>query len=153
MIMKEMFKQFRKIEKDLIKAGPKPVVSEARKKNSQGGVYGFLHKKNNTLDYIGSTKNLYERCMVTHQKPSSKKVEEMVIYHTGMSERDYSQKYNDSGYYSSKMYSKKAKEILAEYNFIVLEDENNKNRRSIIEGGLIRHYKRLGQAKFNKQDY
>ena len=43
--------------------------------------------------------------------------------------------------------------ILAEYDFIVLEDENNKNRRSIIEGGLIRHYKRLGQAKFNKQDY
>ena len=157
MTMKETFKQFRKIEKDLIKAGPKPVISEARKKNSQGGVYGFLHKKNNTLDYIGRSKNLYERVMVTHQKPSSKKVEEMVIYYTGMSKRDYYKKYKDSLYLgctdSSKTYSKKAKEILAEYDFIVLADEKDKNKRSTIEEVLIKHYKRLGQAKFNKQDY
>jgi hypothetical protein len=43
-MMEEMFNQFIKIKKDLIKAGPKPVISEARKKNSQGGIYGFLHK-------------------------------------------------------------------------------------------------------------
>ena len=47
MIMKETFKnKFTLVEKDLIKAGPKPIVSEARKKNSQGGIYVFIHSEN-----------------------------------------------------------------------------------------------------------
>ena len=151
MIMEEMFNQFIKIEKDLIKAGPKPVMSEARKKNSQGGVYGFIHKIYLTLDYIGNSKNTYQRCMVTHQKPSADLARKMVRDRTGMSEWDYEQKYGRLE--GQRIYFEKAKEILAEYEVIVLEYEDNPDIRRIKEGVFIRHYKLLGQAKFNKQDY
>tara|TARA_B100000424_G_C22576268_1_gene324497 strand:+ start:83 stop:511 length:429 start_codon:yes stop_codon:yes gene_type:complete len=142
-----MFKQFRKIEKDPIKPGPKSVMSEARKKNSKGGIYGFVHKKNNTLDYIGRSNNLYERVIINHQKPSADLARKMVRDRTGMSGWDYEQKYGILE--GQRIYFKKAKEILGEYEVIVLEDVNS----SVIEGGLIRHYKLLGQAKFNKQNY
>ena len=148
MIMEETFKnKFRLVEKDLMKKGPKSIMSETRKKNSQGGIYVFIHKEKLTFDYIGNSKNLYQRCMVTHQKPSADLAQKMVRDRTGMSEWDYEQKYGISK--GQEIYFKIAKEILSEYEIRVLEDEDDSKLRRIKEGVLIRHYK----PKFNKQNY
>ena len=148
MIMKETFKnKFTLVEKDLIKAGPKPIISEARKKNSQGGIYVFIHSEKLSFDYIGNSKNIYQRCMVNHQKPSADLAQKMVRDRTGMSEWDYEQKYGRLE--GQRMYFEKAKEILAEYEVRVLEYEDNPDIRRIKEGVFIRHY----NPKFNKQNY
>jgi hypothetical protein len=146
--MKETFKnKFVLVEKDLMKKGSKSIMSEIRKKNSQGGVYVFIHIKKISFDYIGNSKTIYQRCMITHQKPSADLAQKMVRDRTGMSEWDYEQKYGRLE--GQRMYFKKAKEILDEYEVRVLEYENNPHTRRIKEGLFIRHY----NPKFNKQNY
>tara|TARA_B110000977_G_scaffold161164_1_gene205967 strand:- start:275 stop:715 length:441 start_codon:yes stop_codon:yes gene_type:complete len=146
--MKETFKnKFVLVEKDLMKKGPKSIMSEIRKKNSQGGVYVFIHIKKISFDYIGNSKTIYQRCMIAHQKPSADLAQKMVRDRTGMSEWDYEQKYGRLE--GQRMYFKKAKEILAEYEVRVLEYENDPHTRRIKEGLFIRHY----NPKFNKQNY
>jgi len=122
-------------------------MSETRKKNSQGGIYVFIHKEKLTFDYIGNSKDLYQRCIVTHQKPSADLAQKMVRDKTDMSEWDYEKEYGISK--GQEIYFNIAKEILSEYEIRVLEDEDDSKLRRIKEGVFIRHYK----PKFNKQNY
>ena len=95
MKMKEMFNKnkFDLIKYSPMKPGTKSIMSEERKKSSQGGVYGVFKKEEDTPPYyVGNSKNMYQRCIVNHQKPSADLAQKMVRDETGMSEWDYEKK-------------------------------------------------------------
>ena len=150
MKMKEIFNKnkFDLIKYSPMKPGTKSIMSEERKKSSQGGVYGAFKKEEDTPpDYVGNSKNMYQRCIVNHQKPSADLARKMVRDETGMSEWDYVKKHGRLE--GQRIYFEKAKEILSQYEFRVLEYCNCPEDRRIKEGALIRYI----SPKYNWQNY